>query len=298
MIIIAVIVCLMPFCMRAGAASPSGEITVIMINKADKSPLKNNKISIARVADCDYSPSRISFALNDDFSDSRADLTDTSAARILYATAQSKGIKGASVTSDAEGKAVYPCPLGAYLVWSPESIFNPFVVFVPYETDDEIIFNVTAEPKIDIPVTEPDKPTEPTKPTEPDKPTEPTKPDEPTAPTSPTVPPVTVIRTTTTTAPANPGGGPGTPGHPTTPNTPNIPIITAVTNEHTTRPHTTSDNGRVTSPDEDTDTTSTTKEKLPQTGMVQYPIPILGFAGILMFAIGFIVYGEGKKKEN
>ena len=192
MIIIAVIVCLMPFCMRAGAASPSGEITVIMINKADKSPLKNNKISVARVADCDYSPSRISFALN-----------DTSAAIILYATAQSKGIKGASVTSDAEGKVVYPCPLGAYLVWSPENIFNPFVVFVPYETDDEIIFNVTAEPKIDIPVTEPDKPTEPTKPTEPDKPTEPTKPDEPTAPTSPTVPPVTVVRTTTTTFPSS-----------------------------------------------------------------------------------------------
>ena len=174
MIIIAVIVCLMPFCMRAGAASPSGKITVIMINKADKSPLNDKKVNIVKVADCLYSTSRVSFTLNDDFSDTQADLSDTSAASTLYAAAQRKGIKGTAISSNSEGTAALPCELGAYLVYSPDNLFNPFIVFVPYETAEELIFNVTAEPKIDIPVTPPDTPTKPDKTTEEDK-TKPTE---------------------------------------------------------------------------------------------------------------------------
>lgn len=271
MIIVAVIVCLMPFGILAGAASPSGKITVVMINKADKSPLKDKAVNIIKVADCLYSDRTASFTLSGDFAETHIDLTDTGAAMHLYDTAVGKGIKGTSIKSDAEGTASMPCELGAYLVYSPDKLFNPFVVFVPYETAEEIIFDVTAEPKIDVPVTDPTSPTSPTSPTTPVTPTQPTTPSEGT--TGSVTPPVPVI-----------------------PPVPVVPVIPFVPGERPTRPHTTSP-GDATGTGED-NTSPSSREKLPQTGMVQYPIPILGFAGIMMFAIGFIVYGEGKKKEN
>lgn len=271
MIIIAVIVCLMPFGVLAGAASPSGKITVVMINRADKSPLQDKTVNVVKAADCLYSNRTASFTLTGDFADSHIDLSDTGAAMHLYDTAVGKGIKGTAIKSDAEGKASLPCELGAYLVYSPDKLFNPFVVFVPYETAEELIFDVTAEPKIDVPVTDPTSPTSPTSPT---TPTQPTKPSENTTKSSdsvtPVVPPVPVV--------------------------PVVPVVPYIPGEHPTRTHTTAPDG---TPGTDNDNSSNNSgEKLPQTGMIQYPIPILGFAGIMMFAIGFAVYGEGKKKEN
>ena len=35
-----------------------------------------------------------------------------------------------------------------------------------------------------------------------------------------------------------------------------------------------------------------------ETGMLQYPIPILGLCGVLMFSKGFIMYVNGKKEDN
>ncbi|MBR6702644.1 MAG: LPXTG cell wall anchor domain-containing protein [Clostridia bacterium] len=270
MIIVAVIVCMMPFGVLAGAASPSGKITVVMINRADKSPLQDKTVNVVKVADCLYSDRTASFTLTGDFSDSHIDITDTGAAMHLYDTAVGKGLKGTAIKSDAEGKASLPCELGAYLVYSPDKLFNPFVVFVPYETAEELIFDVTAEPKIDISVTEP---------TDPDSPTSPL------TPTNPTTPSENTTKSSDSVTPVIPPVVPVVP-----------PVVPYVPGEHPTRTHTTAPDG---TPGTDNNSSSDNSgEKLPQTGMVQYPIPILGFAGVMMFAIGFIIYGEGKKKEN
>lgn len=41
----------------------------------------------------------------------------------------------------------------------------------------------------------------------------------------------------------------------------------------------------------------TPSEKLPQTGMLMWPIPVLGAAGIALFALGWILCFSGKKHE-
>lgn len=214
-------------CMSVNAYPSSGSITVVMINKADKQPLESTAATVIKVADCSYTGSDVSFSLNSDFYDTGVDLNDSDSAQTLYSSAKSKGIDGLTVTSDAEGKAVFAdCELGAYLVFSADDIFTPFIVFIPMVTDDGLSFDITAEPKIDIPeepVTDPD-------------------PDDTTSTT--TLPPVTDNPTDTSSS-----------------------------------------------------TTSST-EKLPQTGMLQYPIPILGLCGVLMFSKGFVMYVNGKKEDN
>ena len=225
-LIAAFLIMLLP-CMSVNAYPSSGSITVVMINKADKQPLYNTAATVIRIADCSYAGSDVSFSLNSDFYDTGVDLDDSDSAQTLYSSAKSKGIDGLTVTSDAEGKAVFAdCELGAYLVFSEDDIFTPFIVFIPMVTDDGLSFDITAEPKIDIPeepVTDPD-------------------PDDTTSTT--TLPPVTDTPTDTSSS-----------------------------------------------------TTSST-EKLPQTGMLQYPIPILGLCGVLMFSKGFVMYVNGKKEDN
>lgn len=39
-------------------------------------------------------------------------------------------------------------------------------------------------------------------------------------------------------------------------------------------------------------------EKLPQTGMLQWPIPLLAFGGVIVFAIGYIINETSKRKEK
>ena len=215
-------------CLSVSAYPSSGSITVVMINKADKQPLENRDVTVIKVADCSYTDSDISFSLNSDFSDTGADLDNPESAETLYSSVKSKGINGLTEKSDADGKAVFSsCELGAYLVYSPDEIFAPFLVFVPMVTDDGICFDITAEPKIDIP-----DETEPA--TDAD---------------------------TNTTKPAS-GTDTQTSSQPSSPSSPS------------------------------------SKEKLPQTGMLQYPIPILGLCGVLMFSKGFIMYVNGKKEEN
>ncbi len=205
-------------CFSVYAYPTSGSITVVMINKADKQPLENQTATVIKVADCSFTESDISFSLTADFSETEVDLMSTDAANDLYPIAKSKVVSGVSAVTDSEGTAVFAeCDLGAYLVYSPDGIFNPFIVFIPMVSEDGASFNITAQPKIDIP------------------------------------------------------------------------------EETTTEPHTDTDT--------DTDTVTTpsktsSTDKLPQTGMLQFPIPVLGLCGALVFAKGFVVYVNGKKEEN
>lgn len=196
----------------------AGNITVVMINKATKKPMSGQEIVLVKVADCAYTDSGYEFNLTDEFSKTGVDINDTDAAQELYNQLKSVSATGYIAVSDNDGKAVYTdCVIGAYLIYSQNELFNPFLVFVPLETDEEYIFTVTAEPKIDFP-------------------------DEP--------PP-----------------------------------------EPTSEVTTTSDNIELT-------TEASGKEQLPYTGMLQYPIPLLGCAGLVLFAKGFLDYAGSKKRED
>ena len=201
------------------AMPEAGNITVVMINKATKKPMQNENIVLVKVADCAYTESGYVFSLLPEFSKTGVDIiNDTDAAQRLYEQLEAVSVTGYTATSDSEGKARYTgCVIGAYLIYSPTQLFNPFLVLIPMETQEEYIFTVTAEPKIDIPYQPPE--TEPS--------TEPTS-------ESPTQPPAKPPK----------------------------------------------------------------KEQLPYTGMLQYPIPLLGCAGLILFAKGFLDYAGSKKKEE
>ena len=219
----ALLIVLLP-CLAVNAYPSSGSITVVMINKADKQPLKDSPATVIKVADCLFTESDVIFSLNSDFSDTAVDLDEPDSAQTLYSAATSKGIAGLTVTTDSDGNAVFsPCEIGAYLVYSPDDVFAPFVVFVPLVTEDGSCFEVVATPKIDIseePVTEPESDTNTTEPTP------------------------------------------------------------------TTEPQTSSHSS------------GSSEGKLPQTGMLQYPIPLLGLCGVIMFSKGFVTYVNSKKEDN
>ena len=215
--IIAVFLIMLLALLPASAYPTSGGITVVMINKADKQPLTDTAAVFVKVADCIYSETEITFSLISDFSDTEVNLESSDAAPQLLDKVKEEGVSGVTVRSDTDGKAVFADrELGAYLIYSPDNIFTPFIAFLPMVTDDGISFELTAQPKIDIP----DEPT-----TEPEKETD--------------------------------------------------------TPEETTAPIPTHND-----------------EKLPQTGMLQFPVPILGLCGVLIFSKGFILYANSKKEEN
>ncbi len=149
-------------CFTASAYPSSGSITVTMINKADKQPMSNQKVTAVKVADCSNTEADFTFSLDPAYG-SGIDLESPEAAEALYPSV--KGAAGKTAVSDSDGVAVFSgCELGAYLIYSSEETFSPFLAFVPMITEDGINFNIKAEPKIDIPdddeVTPPDEETE------------------------------------------------------------------------------------------------------------------------------------------
>lgn len=109
------------------------------------------------------------------------------------------------------------------------------------------------------PVT-PDKPGDkPTKPTEPGKPTEPTEPSKPTNP----VQPVDPGKPTEPVAPVNPVN----PVQPVDPVEPSNPV-------------------------------GPTGPKLPQTGQLWWPVPVLAFAGVVLFAGGYLLVKSVRDQDQ
>ena len=262
-VIAAVLLTVISFSPCAFAAPSAGSITLNLINKADKNPLANKTVKAVKVAEASYTPGKEpEFTLSGEFASSGVDIKQSGAEIKLYDIVLANSSAGAEVKSDSQGVAKFEnCALGAYLVYSPDKLFNPFIVFIPMSGDDGIAFDVTAEPKIDIPPE-----------------TVPTKPDE-TKPTTPSGETVTIVTVPVVPAPV-PGPVPGV----SVPTRPHNPVTRADSQVN---------------PDNTSASAETTRgEKRPQTGMLQYPIPILAVAGMLMFITGFVVYGESRKKEN
>ena len=234
-LIAAFLIMLVP-CFTVCAYPSSGSITVNMINKANKQPLVNSKVTAVKVADCTNTDADFDFSLDSAYG-SGIDLNSSEAAGQIYSLLDKNDASSKAAVSDSDGTVVFDgCELGAYLVYSPDGAFSPFLAFVPMVTEDGINFNVKAEPKIDIPEEEP--------PTEPDE-----DEDEPTEP--------------------------GT-DEPDEDEEENPDIHSSSTDSD--------DNGA--------------DKKLPKTGMLQLPVPILGFIGALTFSRGFVLYAKGKKEED
>jgi hypothetical protein len=261
----AVLLLLVSACVPAFAANDSGSITVEMINQTDDKPVKGKTAVAVKVADAAIENGSAEFTLTEDFSSTDVSLSDTDAASVLYSAVKASGVATQKATSGSDGKALLKnIPVGAYLIYSQEDIFTPFLAFVPYDTGDSLAFDVTAQPKIDIPAEE--------------DPTEPVTGEDPTEP--PTAPEETTVK-----------GGSTYIVPPQTPGT-----VSGGGSSNTPKPHIDPPDMRGNTGKQSSE--QTTPEKLPQTGMLQYPVPVLGTVGVILFAIGFVIYGEGKKKHK
>ena len=191
------------------------------------------------------------------------DLTDsTLAAQLQEYLPQSA--EGTTKTIDADGNVTFRgLELGLYLIVQTEASkgyepINPFLVSLPMAEDGKWNYAVDASPKVGAYTpTKPDTPPTPPTPPTPDHPDTPTPPDNPDNPVSPGNPDNPV-------APGHPDNpvAPGHPDHPVAPGNPDSPVLPG----HPDNPVMTG---------------------LPQTGQLNWPVPVLAVSGVVLFAFGW-----------
>lgn len=181
----------------------------------------------------------------------------------LTGTVKSVGADGTVIFEDLE--------TGVYLIRqknAPEGYLpmQPFLVTLPYLKNGEYLYDLDASAKteLDKEPTEPTGPTEPTEPTGPSEPTEPTDPTGPSEPTEPTEP----------SEPTEPTG-PSQPTEPTGPSEPTEP----------------------TGPSQPTEPTTPSGGDSPQTGQLNWPIPVMAVLGVFCLCLGCFFALKGKKEE-
>lgn len=173
---------------------------------------------------------------------------------------------GTPQTIDAQGKVRYTgLTAGLYLIVQTKNASgyrtsNPFVVSLPMQNDGGWTYQVDASPKVST--SSSSKPSKPSKPSEPDKPSTPDTPDTPDKPSNPDTPGSDIPDHDT---PLHPGehnpDTPDTPSSPETPSTPSKPV-----------------------------------KRLPQTGQLNWPIPVLCIGGLVLFSFGWLMRKEERNR--
>jgi len=176
-IFLAALVCL-ALCIPA-AASQTGSLKILLDGES------YSLITLHRVAD-------LNGKLTDSFAGAELppeklldprEIPDNAAALKKYALAN--GISGTQQIAGDAGFVLFPdLSLGIYLVYCAEGdAFDPFLVFIPSTINDETVYDVEAQPKMEDP-TDPSWPDQ-TSPTDPSDPSDPTDPSDPSDPTDP-----------------------------------------------------------------------------------------------------------------
>ena len=241
----------------------TGTIRVTLFDNANNKALSGGELTLYRVAEVKRTNGNLSFEYCGDFdgcSIELGDLTDSTLAGQLQEFLP-QGAEGTVKAVDKEGNVTFEnVELGLYLVVQTKAStgyepVNSFLVSLPMAEDGEWSYEVDASPKVGAYVpTVPDTPdTPPTPPTPPDNPPE--TPDNPENPDNPDNP----------VSPGNPDN-PVKPGHPDNPVAPGNP-------DNPVKP------GHPDNP---------VMSGLPQTGQLNWPVPVLAVSGVLLFAFGWV----------
>ena len=148
-----------------------GSITVTVRDTENQNPVSGGSLTIYQVASVQVDDWNFSFAYTDAFSDCGLALDDIQSEELaaeLAEYAADQSLSGTNVSVDSNGKAsISNLKLGLYLVTqdSPAKGYaslNPFLVSIPLQDGDSLVYNVDASPKAGTVVTvdEPD-PTSP-----------------------------------------------------------------------------------------------------------------------------------------
>lgn len=260
----------------------TGSLSLTMLYQGKA--VSGGTVTAYRVGDVAVNNGNYSFVLSTEFAESEADLSNLSAAGLaqtLADYAEKQKLTGTSAAIGNDGKAEFSgIKLGLYLIVQTKAASGyekalPFLVSVPMYVDGSYVYDVDATPKIT-----PVKPT----PSDPDTPT-PT-PDTPTpTPDTPTPTPDTPTPTPDTPTP--------TPDTPTpTPDTP-----TPTPDTPTPTPDTPTPTPDTPTPTPNTPTPTPDIPKLPQTGQLNWPIPVLAGAGLCLILLGWALRC-GKRKDD
>jgi len=241
-----------------GHGNPNtGTICVTLYDSANDKALSGGKLTLYRVAEVKRQNGNLIYEYCGDFYGcgiALGDLTDSTLAGQLqeFLPANAEGIVQA-VSND--GNVVFDdLELGLYLVVQTKASngykpVNPFLVSLPMAEDGKWNYAVDASPKVGAYTpTNPDTPPTPPTPPTPDHPDTPTPPDNPDNPVSPG-------------KPDNPVA-PGHPDHPVAPGNPDNPVAPG----HPDNP---------------------VMSGLPQTGQLNWPVPVLAVSGVVLFAFGW-----------
>ena len=199
-------------------------------------------------------------------------LTDPELPGKFLSWAKRKDFPGQTEEVDREGSVTFQdLDLGVYLVSqtrrSPGYYAAPaFLVTVPFETEDGIVYRVDASPKLELE-------------------SRPSKPDPTPKPSSEPLPKPS----------PKPTEGPETrPPRPDVPETPpvgpeTIPPVTAPPKPVAPEPVPTQD---ITPPD------SPSVPHIPQTGQLNWPVPVLTVGGLTLFTLGWVLYSRKDKDHE
>jgi len=254
---------------------------------------KGVKITVYQAAQMTYSGSGFLYDISKtDFAKSSVDLgnietasENLSQAAALMKYAISHNISGLSASTNANGDALFSnLSPGLYLI-SIGSISGyydmaPYLVSVPeLGSDGKWAYAVIAYPKtepIPIPTPPPSLPPVPTPTISPRPVPTPTIPPRPTP--TPTVPPTPIPSSTPGMIPSAPPPYPQ-PSYTAPANPPTAGVNPTAPPSYTVRPA----------------PTPSPEGKLPQTGMLNWPIPVMSVAGMFLFALGGLMF---KKKSE
>lgn len=252
----------------------TGTIRVALYDSAKDKALSGGQLTLYRVAEVKRKNGDLSFEYCGDFYGcgiALGDLTDSTLADQLLEY-MPQGARGTTKTVDADGNAAFEdLELGLYLIVQSNASngyapIKPFLVSLPMAENGKWNYEVDASPKVGgytpvNPDTPPVPPTPvPDKPGTPEQPTEPTNPDTPKNPDGPDSP----------VSPGSPDSpvAPGNPDNPVAPGNPDNPALAG-------------------HPD------GAVMSGLPQTGQLNWPVPVLAVSGVLLFAAGWVL----NKKE-
>lgn len=241
-----------------GHGNPNtGSIHVNLYDSTNNKALSGGELTVYRVAEVQRKNGNLSFEYCGDFDGCAielGDLTDsTLAAQLQEYLPQSA--EGTTKTIDADGNVTFRgLELGLYLIVQTEASkgyepINPFLVSLPMAEDGKWNYEVDASPKVGAYTpTKPDTPPTPPTPPTPDYPDTPTPPDNPDNPVSP--------------GNLDNPVAPGHPDHPVAPGNPDSPVLPG----HPDNP---------------------VMSSLPQTGQLNWPVPVLAVSGVVLFAFGW-----------
>ena len=257
-----------------------GSLHVRLYDTHNDVPLRGGELTLYQVATVKCTNGNLYFDYTGDFTGCGVvlgDLSDSTLADRLAKYLPAVPAIAAQQNVTEKGYADFAkLPQGLYLVVQTEAshgyeAIKPFLVSIPLPDGNGWIYDVDATPKVDATIPEtPDTPDKPDVPDTPDSPEQPDNPDTPVSPDSPDTP-----------------VSPGTPDNPVSPANPDNPVSPGTPDNPVSR-------GK---PDNPVSPATPDKPVLPQTGQLNWPVPVLACSGVLLFAAGWVLNRQSKKKN-